>query len=365
MEDIKERSSRQGSFQEQITREIGRCREYGHRATFMLMEPMSQNGEFPKGYETKLFKNIKDELRGVDQVFPFGEGLFAIILPDTHEGGGESAAVRLKRSLSERAEASGMKLAWSVGIMSIGPDFTGDEKTVLAELEKDLARDRICQSLIQPGSSGAIQPGQDTFRCILIDSGWPGLDDFMKASSYTFKTTVIDREDVEYDFPSILAQAAGSCAIVVTPVDSDIELSSILKILRKYQRFSFIPAVLLDAQQRQFCEIQMVLDPDISPKALASIVSGLFSTIASSMSATGLQKYCDVLSSISAATHQLNQPLQIIAGKMELALMDLESCSGESGPDSATRLMETLREVRDQALHAANINSKINRLTKI
>ena len=72
------------------------------------------------------------------------------------------------------------------------------------------------------------------------------------------------------------------------------------------------------------------------------------------------KKYIDVLSAISSATHQLNQPLQIIIGKIELMLLDLASGDLEPG-----EIKKILAQIRKQVLYSADINQKINRLTKI
>ena len=65
-----------------------------------------------------------------------------------------------------------------------------------------------------------------------------------------------------------------------------------------------------------------------------------------------------ILRSISSAAHQLNQPLQIIVGRMELLMLNLEDI-----PENRD-MIDDIKTMRSQALLAADINRKIGRLTK-
>ena len=229
------------AFDSDARKELSRIKRYGHRASFMLIK-LHISKDIAKGYDTFLYQEIKKQLRDCDSVYFFDTGIFSAILPDTPEGGGECAALRLKRNLSHIADPSGESIASSIGLVSVGPESSKDIYALLSTLERDLDRDNTCQMLAQ-------------------------------------KNSIMVGEKV-------------------------------------------------DLKSRK---------PDKAAK-----------------------RYTDVLSAIGSATHQLNQPLQIIIGKIELMLLDLES-----GNLEPVEIKKILAQIRKQVLYSADINQKINRLTKI
>ncbi len=65
-----------------------------------------------------------------------------------------------------------------------------------------------------------------------------------------------------------------------------------------------------------------------------------------------------ILDSISATAHQLNQPLQIILGRFELFMLNMDDTPENS------EFLNDIKQMRRQALIAADINRKIGRLAK-
>lgn len=229
------------AFDSDVRKELSRIKRYGHRASFMLIK-LHISHDTARGYDTYLYQEIKKQLRDCDSVYFFDTGMFSAILPDTPEGGGECAALRLKRNISHITDSSGEKIASSIGLVSAGQESSQDLYSLLSALERDLDRDNTCQMLPQ-------------------------------------KNTIMVRKKVDLKSPK-------------------------------------------------------------QDKAA--------------------KRYTDVLSAIGSATHQLNQPLQIIIGKIELMLLDLESGNLEPG-----EIKKILAQIRKQVLYAADINQKINRLTKV
>ena len=346
-----------------LTKEMAEIRSCGRPTTFILITAIAKNNENIDSNNPQFYQKIKSQLRGVDQVFELAPAKYLAILPDTPEIGGDKTAARLKKQISQLlAEPNGSNFAWAAGVMSITPDFKGNEQDLLSELERDLLRDKLFDSLVEKKSAVKFS---NLFQCLIIDNGWVDLQDFLSKSSCSFNSRVIQIQDAEYDFPSILAASAGSSVVLLTPDLSEDQLHLIFKIVRKYQELSYIPVIMLHDDGEVLDGPDPILLPNNMPvDAVAKVVAGLGQGLFGSRAGrSDAQRFSDLLSSISAATHQLNQPLQIITGKLELALLELnEAVSDRSRAEKIASLIE---DARDQVLSAAQINSKINRLTKI
>jgi len=339
------------AFLLQLERELERIKRYGHRAAFMLIRPLYKNLNVTgTNYKQHLYDLIKNGLRACDSLYFFDEKTFSAILPDTHEGGGESAALRLKRRIAQAA-VPGAPTASIIGLVSIGPENIKDVQAILNDLKRDMKRDEVCQIVLPTAKTRAIGKVG-----VLIWCRDRSVVRWIKdALSYRLDVgTACDIDEVK----SFL-QGGMSYVLVFGP---DIGAEECSEVLRKIQSLSKPEAVFKISSKRMeggvAGDIDVVISEDLHPRLLTTCI----------LSSTGhrindrdndVQKYINALSAISSATHQLNQPLQIIIGKLELLILDIEESEVKK-----SKIKDTLAQIRKQALYSADINQKINRLTK-
>jgi len=341
------------AFDSDAKKELSRIKRYGHRASFMLIQlHISQN--IIMGYDTFLYQQIKKQLRACDSVYFFDTGLFSAILPDTHEGGGECAALRLKRNISQITKPSGEKIASSIGLVSVGPENTQDLYRLLVALERDLKRDNTCQALPR---KKRIIGNEKTNSLVLIPKNIEEIELITEILEPFCRIIQIDHE-AGTDFESVCREAT-YCVLVLSPETGQKQIIN-LQNIQKNSRLKNVFKVFLGEHDAISGECDLCLPGEFGPRFLSYSILSALANLKSGTQGKAAKKYRDALSGVGSATHQLNQPLQIIIGKIELMLLDLDSGKLEPG-----EIKKILAEIRKQVLYAADINHKINRLTKI
>ena len=341
------------AFYSDLKRELSRIKRYGHRASFMLIK-LHISDKITKDYEAFLYKKINKQLRGCDSVYLFDAGIFAVILPDTHEGGGECAALRLKRKLSQIKMPSGTRIASSIGLVSAGAESRLlDANSILNALKRDLTRDNTCQTLLKQDASPA--PAREA-QLLLIPENIEGLEVIRERLEPFCRITGLDFKSEE--------EAIGSrttCCVIVFDEDTEIHVNTIENRLKNHGLKKIIK-IFVGGEDPVSTRCDLVLPGKCDSQFLSYSILKAFTSLSGNTreKVDVRKKYTKTLSAISAATHQLNQPLQIMLGKMELMLLDLDK--GNLKPDEVKKMVE---QIRKQVLLSADINQKINRLTKI
>ncbi len=338
------------AFLSDAEKELQRVKRYGGRVSFLIIETDS-NADITESYEKLLYNDIKKILRACDRLYWSGAGIFYAILPDTPEGGGEFAALRLKKEIFDASRQKGMSTTLHVGLFSAGAEGIPDAEELMAALQRDLRRDRRSQVFFQAEE----EPVPVTKKRLLV------LPPELKKTEIVQKTldsvcTMITtgKKTGSVSIPKEIER----CVIIHKGKGT---ADHIQEKIRKHQRLKSIFNIMLGTAEDP-AAFDLVIPEEYDPKFLCYAVLKAFSgeDPEKGVSARYKRKYEDALSAISAATHQLNQPLQIILGKMELLLLDLDSGHMEPG-----EIKNTLAEIRTHILQSADINQKINRLTKI
>ncbi len=335
------------AFYSDLKKEIGRITRYGHRATFMLIE-LHISGEINDDYIKSLYDQIRHKLRTCDSLYFFSSPCtFAAILPDTHEGGGECAALRLKRNISQFAGSSKGTIATSIGLVSMGQETLQSPESIIEALKRDLKRDNTCQSL--PRSYKKDNTPGSRRHLVVLPESINGLEQVIGTIEPFCHVTLFN--------PEIQKK--------VGPLDADglvLVLNKDFKNLKKIQNHEGLKKIFkIFLGKTDSEDFDLILPETCDPDFLSYSILKAFSGLEKEGKRGGdIERYAQSLSAISASTHQLNQPLQIILGKIELLLLDLDS--GRVEPE---KIKEILSQIRGQILYSADINQKINRLTKI
>lgn len=123
--------------------EISQERGYPLCLALATLDPRSQDASLaPLAVLNTVAKICRSNLRPTDLVFRYADGLVAMVLLECDELGGESVAVRLKRSLDRRLyfgkTALSVRPVFAVSDMSIG--FGSAGKSLLSSAELVLSR---------------------------------------------------------------------------------------------------------------------------------------------------------------------------------------------------------------------------------
>ncbi|NPA95466.1 MAG: hypothetical protein GXO58_08580 [Thermodesulfobacteria bacterium] len=320
--------------------ELARLKRYGGQSTFLLIKPHANSNGSKGDYTTSIYHSIKDRLRHCDGVYLLDKDHIVAILPNTHEAGGETASFRLKKEVSRIKGPNNEQIPMSVGVVCVWHDRCDNVAELLDELYQDLERDEKCQILPQKGARRdettivlltEIAKKEGIKR--LLGSEFKIIDENLDPESPTkIDLLLVDEEHLEEKGQEIekLRNHHG--------LNHKIEI--------RYENSSL---VLFSSAKTSIEQL------------MASACLGFVFDRNRSRGANKEKKFKDALSAIGSATHQLNQPLQIIMGKIELLLLDLSM--DEDLPKE--KLKTALEQVKEQVHYASEINAKINRLTKL
>ncbi len=320
-----------------VHKELARVERYGHKTTFLLIKPVLKNNASKESYLKNLYQCISEELRHCDSVYLLSDDTLAAILPHTHEAGGESAAHRVKKKISQIDSIENIPIPVSIGVVSVWPGECPKVNDLILELKKDLERDERCQLLPQTRGEETEKPR----LCLIASESIASI--ILKELKGFFKIS----RDPE-------TSHASDCLIAE---------KSQLDTIKQKVNFHQINRKLKNRIDLKFKDIELSLC--FNGKAdLSRIVRAIWGQdegpTKDSHEFSG-RKVKDVLSAIGSSTHQLNQPLQIMMGKIELLLLDLLTEDGVS----KEMLKDSLTQIKEQVHYAAEINSKINRLSKL
>ncbi len=329
-----------------VEKELQRVKRYGGRVSFLIIETDS-NVDITESYEKLLYDDIKKILRACDRLYWSGAGIFYAILPDTPEGGGEFAALRLKKEIFDASRQKGMSTTLHVGLFSAGQEEIPSAEGLMAALQRDLQRDRRSQAFFQAEEKPV--PVRKK-RLLLLPPELKKAEVVRKTLDSVCTMITTGKKTGAFSIPKEIER----CVIIHAGKGTSAEIQ---KKIRKHCRLKSIFNIMLGAAEDP-AAFDLIIPEEYDPKFLCYAVLKAFSE--EDPEKGYKKKYEDTLSAISAATHQLNQPLQIILGKMELLLLDLDS-----GHMEPSEIKNILAEIRKHVLQSADINQKINRLTKI
>jgi len=349
-------------FIEDLKRELVRAREQKNRTTLLLMEVDDRINadESSKGSSfEEVSIHLSEILRNNDSIYRIAENRFAAILPTTYEAGGEAAALRLKRLIPKKiAERVHSPCSLSVGVLSIDPQEITDHTKLLDSLAKDLFRDQDCQKL--DFELIKREPRKEKTRHVVILG--------IKSQELDVVASILSLKDCEVHFTS--SQEKGLNALRgqrngVLIIDPDSSLESGLEICKKVRSDRDLHDIyIICLQKNSNLDFGIkdlsgladeILPVDIGIDQIVRSVSAGFRVMDLKKEISKIPMLLDILDFIGRASHQLNQPLQIIIGKIEILLLNME----EDG-----NVAVTLKEIRKQALRTADINQKISRLVK-
>ena len=339
-------------FLEELNREIARVRRYGHRITLLLIEPE----EYLEDKELEEFKKeLVNQLRTSDSAFSIGKEQFACILPDTHEAGGEAAALRIKRRICAAMNIKrAATLALSIGVISLDSGISQDAESLIKDLEKDLERDKRCQSVdLKKSTIRDIPTGEIIFTGAESDF----IATIDNLSGEDFNTSDVPEDDII----AILTEKEESPVVIMGPYTDFDAKKSLTEKVRFNRKLNDIYVVWLQngieyGQLLNSCDI--LLPEKTSPEILWPIIRQGFKIMALRRGCVKTEHFEGILNSVSSAAHQLNQPLQIILGRLELFMLNLDDV-----PENR-EIISDVKTIRGQALLAADINKKIGRLAK-
>jgi GGDEF domain-containing protein/DNA-binding response OmpR family regulator len=341
-------------FIEDLKHELVRAREHKYWTTLLLVEV---NDRIKESSFEEVSIHLSEILRNNDSIYRIAENRFAAILPTTYEAGGEAAALRLKRLIPKKiAERLHIPCSLLVGVLSIDPQEIMDHKKLLDSLEKDLLRDQDCQKL----DLVKIEPKKEKTRHVVILGKSQELDVVASILSLKKDCEVHFTNSREKGLNALRGQRKG-----VLIIDPDISLASRLETCKKIRsdrelHYTYIICLHKNSNLVSGIENLSEIADEVLPVNIG--IDQIISSISSGLRVMDLKKeiskipmLLDILDFIRRESHQLNQPLQIIIGKIEIMLLNVE----EDGNIAAT-----LKEIRKQALRTADINQKISRLVK-
>lgn len=340
-------------FIHELEREIARVRRYGHRMTLLLIEPeITLEGKHLEEFYIQFFR----QLRSSDCGYTFDERKFAAMLPDTHEAGGEAAALRIKRRICSAMAGKGISLSLSIGVVSLDSGISKDSKTIITDLEHDLTRDRQCQAVDlkkvktkKPASGVALVSGTHLqFTSELKDIAGPKYNLQSTAPQALLKN---------------LSEGKGNQVVVLgmnIPREEKVSLTKNIRFNRELNATYIVwlqdGIVFEDLDPVFSCDL--LLPEDITPHSLWSVLRHGFTIISLKKGCDNTDRFKGMLNSIGSAAHQLNQPIQIILGRLELLMLNMDET-----PENE-KFLDDIKTMRRQALLAADINKKIGRLSK-
>ena len=320
--------------------ELARLKRYGGQSTFLLIKPHTNSNGSKDDYVTSIYHSIKDQLRHCDGVYQLDKDHIVAILPNTHEAGGETASFRLKKEVSGFKGPNNEQIPMSVGVVCVWQGRCDNVAELLEELYRDLERDEKCQLLLEK------EPDRDKIKLVLL-------------TEHAKKERIKQLLGSEFKIVDENFDPESSTKIDLLLADKKLleeKRHEIEKIRNHHELNHKIEIRYENSNIVLFSCAKTSIE-----RLMASACLGFVFDRNRSRGANKEKKFKDALSAIGSATHQLNQPLQIIMGKIELLLLDLSM--DEDLPKE--KLKTALEQVKEQVHYASEINAKINRLTKL
>ena len=335
------------------------AKEAGYRVSAVLLKLLTPLDE---DITREALDFVRSTLRRDDAFFSLGNGLFGAILPATHEAGGEAAGMRLKRFFQHAVDRVGDSVPQiSVGVVSIGPEDRIAPERILHLLRRDLELDMECleQEPDQETETTESRQAKESRPSVLIVSDQTRLISDLKKKIEN-ECVVVTSEDVSDLENILLDQPVSAFILIKSRPGKEIIEDVALNFLRSDRRLDPIFKILIHKEGRPESQQNGGFDCVLEWRHVDEVarIVGLGARIGRLQAeASKAHKWTGICDSVSKATHKLNQPLQVILGKIEIFILDYE--------DDLPELTERLKEIRKQALKAAEINHKIARLVKV
>lgn len=360
------------AFREDVDKELARAHRYGYRIAVLLAEldgyPANEEQEIRRESEQSVATRLRDILRAGDAMYSLTRGRFAAILPFTTETGGETAALRLKRAISHAVlDFDSKPISLSVGIASIHPhDELVTSQDVLRLAEKDLDQDKRCQAYVP------VEASQETVRRrnhptpravqeapVLIISGEAAtlrrMSGFLSKRGFEVYTAGTCRQAM-----TLLSQVQASLIILDNETARDTETAEFCSLVRSSVKGEEPYIILLSSDETDAATSLIQITDDVLRKPLK--LSELLARVRIgarlrdlSRQLLAIERLSSALQMAGAAAHELKQPLQVILGKAELLLLEMNEDDPSYGAFS---------DIRKQIFRMAHITQKLGRITR-
>ncbi len=341
-------------FLKELDRALSRVKQFNHRVTVLLIE-LEEAKKTPEEA-----KKIADSLRDSDTIYQIEKGLFAAILQGTHEAGGEAAALRIKRVLSQNREEDQPKVY--IGVMSIDPKTPYlDADIVFSILKKDLLMDKEWHKAT-PKDEG-VEPSKDAGigHVVIFTQELRRSDDLsqeLRRQGYKIFYPDTPEEGLDYlkglDKAVVILEGSLSQNLkeyICENIHINRELDVIFKI---YIEEGDPPS---GKCRGLFDEI---LPVDIDRELLKRfVITGMETSRLRVLNRRNMRLE-GIISSVKTTIHRLNQPLQVILGKAELVLVEL--AGNLKNIHDVKQIVQDIEQIKNQAQKAAEITRKTERL---
>lgn len=343
-------------FRQDIEKEILRVNRYRTCTSVILMEikKPAQDGlqaegqvHFPKGL-----------LRASDCIFPLGEGRYGAILPFTHEAGGEITMRRVKEEILGCKNLGGAAPSnVAASVVCLQPHEYIDASEVIATLERGLAIDKEGEQKPLPPNINSSSAKPQVIVIVFSERKDSEKRKGIRSVLCTQGLEPSEAFTVE-ELLSLVIISEG--AIIFCSPDTPPEVIGMF--LKKIGYTGYLEKIFLVAPLKSSREIdEKFLENDVffsdlkSPEEIHACYALGTRTIAFKKAINHKRKLEETLTSISQASHQLNQPLQVLLGKLDVLLL---SQTGNGAAETA------FSNMKKQVFRASDINQKIARLAK-
>jgi len=349
-------------FIEDLKTTLASARENKNQTTLLLVELDSGKNadKSSRGFNLeRVYNHISKILRNNDSLYRIAENRFAAILPTTYEAGGEAAALRLKKQIPKRVPGYlNTPCSLSVGVLSVEPNETTDHKNLFDSLEKDLFRDQDSRELDFASINRESKEGKTGHVVILGD----------KSQELDAVASVLSLKDCKVHCISTLEKGLHALRgkekgvlIVASDISSKSRLETCTKIRLDRELHDTYVICLQESSSMSHANenppglVDEILPADIGIDQIVRSISAAFRIMDLKAEISKIPVLLNIIDFVGRTSHQLNQPLQVIIGKIEIMLLN------EKGDENTS---SALKEIRKQALRAADINQKISRLVK-
>ncbi len=344
------------SFKEDIAKEILRVNRYRTCTSVILIEieQPAQDGLKAEG----MHHFLKGLLRASDCVFPLEGGRYGAILPFTHEAGGDITMQRVKEECMKwkdpnETSPSGM----AASVVCLQPHEYMDASEVIATLERELALEKEGER--EPFSPHITFSSGEPHAIVIVFSWGMDSEERKRIRSVLLAHGMEPSEAFTVEELLALATQSEGAIIFCTP---DIPSKTIKVLLEKIGSNGYLEKIFLVLPLKSSQEIDKkfqgndIFSSDLKTPEEIFVCHALGArTLALKNAIRHKRRLEETLTSISQASHQLNQPLQVLLGKLDVFLL---SQSGNGGVEA------TFSNMKKQVFRASDINQKIARLAK-
>ncbi|MEF3167970.1 MAG: hypothetical protein K6360_01330 [Deltaproteobacteria bacterium] len=344
------------SFKEDISKEILRVNRYRTCTSGVLMEieQSTQDGLKDEG----MLHFLKGLLRASDCVFLLGEGRYGAILPFTHEAGGEITMQRVKEECMKWKDPNGLPPASvAASVVCLQPHEYMDASEVITTLERELALEK--EGELEPFSPHITFSSGEPHAVVIVFSRGKDSEERKRIRSALLALGIEPLEVFTVEELLALATQSEGSVIFCTP---DIPSKTIKMLLEKIGSNGYLEKIFLVLPLKSSQEIDKkfhendIFSSDLKTPEEIFVCHALgVRTLALNNAIRHKRRLEETLTSISQASHQLNQPLQVLLGKLDVFLLS-QLGNGE--------VEATFSIMKKQVFRASDINQKIARLAK-